>query len=287
METPENILAFLFFCIKTFLWNIHMTFTYISIGGDVMKLIVIRKKYLKRIFIFILGIIILFYSLNIKLKSIPVTYLPISNKVIVIDPGHGGVDPGAVSKNGVKEDEINLKIALNLKRLIEQSGGIVIMTREKDEGLYSDGAKTLREMKTEDLKKRKEIVDNSDADLFISIHLNSFIRPSYSGAQTFYQKGSVEGEKLALTIQKELKNILNKENRREPQQRQDVYLLKETKIPSVLVECGFLSNATEEQLLKDLMYQEKIAWAIYIGVMNYFSELELNYQIQDVDKDCG
>lgn len=252
-----------------------------------MKLIVIRKKYLKRIFIFILGIIILFYSLNIKLKSIPVTYLPISNKVIVIDPGHGGVDPGAVSKNGVKEDEINLKIALNLKRLIEQSGGIVIMTREKDEGLYSDGAKTLREMKTEDLKKRKEIVDNSDADLFISIHLNSFIRPSYSGAQTFYQKGSVEGEKLALTIQKELKNILNKENRREPQQRQDVYLLKETKIPSVLVECGFLSNATEEQLLKDLMYQEKIAWAIYIGVMNYFSELELNYQIQDVDKDCG
>lgn len=239
-----------------------------------MKIIYIRKRYLL-IGIMIFTLVLLLGLLKLKhLKSEPAFYLPITNKVIAIDPGHGGPDPGKVSKNGVKEDELNLKIALNLKRLIEQSGGIVIMTRETEDGLHSPLAKTLRQMKTEDLHKRKEIVDNSESQLFISIHLNSFIHSNYHGAQTFYKKDSIEGEKLAIIIQEELKNILDENNKREPQDRDDIFLLNEVGVPAVLVECGFLSNEKEEKLLGDEIYQEKIAWSIYIGIMNYFNQLD-------------
>lgn len=242
-----------------------------------MKLIIIRKKYIRIGIIFLVALIALGYGAIKKYKIMPVTYLPISNKVIAIDPGHGGVDPGAVSKNGIKEDEINLEIALKLKRLIEQSGGIVFMTRSTDQGLYTSESKTLRQMKTEDLKKRRELIDTSTSEILISIHLNSFTKSYYYGAQTFYKKGSEEGKQLAYIIQEELKNILDKDNRREPQQRDDIYLLKEVSIPAVLVECGFLSNSAEEKLLVDESYQEKIAWAIYVGIMNYFNEMNLGF----------
>lgn len=243
-----------------------------------MKIIYIRKRYLS-IGIILLALILILGIIKLrKSKSEPVFYLPITNKVIAIDPGHGGPDPGKVSKNGVKEEELNLKIALNLKRLIEQSGGIVIMTRETEEGLHSPLAKTLRQMKTEDLHRRKEIVDDSESQIFISIHLNSFTKSYYYGAQTFYKKGSTESEELALIIQNELKNILDPKNKREPQGIDDVYLLNEVSIPTVLVECGFLSNAEEEKLLTDELYQEKIAWSIYIGIMNYFNQLESEYE---------
>ncbi|MBU5425724.1 N-acetylmuramoyl-L-alanine amidase CwlD [Tissierella pigra] len=242
-----------------------------------MKLIIIKKKYLQILCILLIGILILGFFILKKSKTMPVTYLPIANKVIAIDPGHGGVDPGAVSKNGIKEDEINLQIALKLKRLIEQSGGIVVMTRFEDEGLYTSESKTLRQMKREDLFNRKEIVNGSNSEIFISIHLNSFIRPTYYGAQTFYNKDSEGSQQLALIIQKELKNILDKDNNRQPQVRDDIFILNEVNIPSVLVECGFLSNSNEEKLLINESYQEKIAWAIYVGIMNYFNELDLGF----------
>ncbi len=243
-----------------------------------MKLIIIKKSYIRIGIVLLVALIVLGLVFIRKNKATPVTSLPISNRIIAIDPGHGGVDPGAVSKNGVKEDEINLKIALKLKRLIEQSGGIVFLTRTTDEGLYTSESKTLRQMKTEDLKKRREIIDDSGSEILISIHLNSFIRPSYYGAQTFFKKGSEEGEKLALMIQEELRNILDKDNKRQPQKRDDVYILNEVSMPAVLVECGFLSNSKEEQLLVDESYQEKIAWAIYVGIMNYFNELDLSHK---------
>lgn len=239
-----------------------------------MKLIVIRKKYIIIFCIILLISTIVLYNLSKSVNSVPTSFLPISNKIIAIDPGHGGVDPGAVSKSGIHEDDINLKIALKLKRLIEQSGGIVFMTRTEDKGLYSSEAKTLRQMKKEDLIKRKDMVNESESDIFISIHLNSFTKPKYYGAQAFFQEGSVEGERLALIIQEELKNILDKENKRAPQHRDDIFLLKEVTVPSVLVECGFLSNEKEAKLLEEESYQEKIAWAIYVGIMNYFNELE-------------
>ena len=239
-----------------------------------MKIIFLKRHYILYIAIFIF-IIFLLVSIGImrwNKKSVEVNFLPISNRIIGIDPGHGGIDPGAVGKDGTLEDEINLKIALKLKRLIEQSGGIVIMTRITDEGLYSENAKTLRQMKTEDLHKRKEIINNANCEIFISIHLNSFTKGNYYGAQTFYKKDSEESLRLAKIIQEELKNILDKNNRRQPQDRDDVFLLNEIEVPTTLVECGFLSNKEEEKLLNTEDYQEKIAWAIYIGIMNYFSK---------------
>ena len=219
--------------------------------------------------LFLLVCVFIFFKEYNKAEPI---YLPITNKVIGIDPGHGGVDPGAVSKNGIKEDDINLKIALKLKRFIEHSGGVAIMTRDTDKGLYSSDTKTLRQMKIEDLKKRKEIIEESNCDLFITIHLNSFTRSRYYGAQTFYNEEVEESKKLAYIIQEELKNILDKENNRQPTHRDDVYLLKDAKMPSVLVEAGFLSNPEEEKMLDTTEYQEKIAWSIYAGIMKYFSQ---------------
>ncbi len=219
--------------------------------------------------LFLLVCVFIFFKEYNKAEPI---YLPITNKVIGIDPGHGGVDPGAVSKNGIKEDDINLKIALKLKRFIEHSGGVAIMTRDTDKGLYSSDTKTLRQMKIEDLKKRKEIIEESNCDLFITIHLNSFTRSKYYGAQTFYNEEVEESKKLAYIIQEELKNILDKENNRQPTHRDDVYLLKDAKMPSVLVEAGFLSNPEEEKMLDTTEYQEKIAWSIYAGIMKYFSQ---------------
>lgn len=238
-----------------------------------MKVLFIRKKTLYISIVLIVVSLIALSLFHYKFAAKEVSYLPITNKIIGIDPGHGGVDPGAVSKSGVLEDEINLEISLKLKRLIEQSGGIVIMTREEDKGLYTEKSTTLREKKTEDLINRKNLIDNAGCDLFVSIHMNSFTNSKYSGSQTFYYDGNPENEKLASIIQEELKVVLDKENRRAAAVRDDVYLIKELEIPSVLVEAGFLSNPEEERLLQTEEYQEKIAWAIYVGIMKYLNDI--------------
>lgn len=223
-----------------------------------------------------IGIIILLLGLmkliHHRFAAEEVIYIPITNRIIGIDPGHGGVDPGAVSKSGVLEDEINLEIGLKLKRLVEQSGGIAIMTREEDKGLYTEKSTTLRQKKTEDLINRKKLIEEAGCELFVSIHMNSFTNAKYSGSQTFYYDGYPENEKLASIIQEELRDVLDKDNRRAAAIRDDVYLIKELEIPSVLVEAGFLSNPEEEILLQNEEYQEKIAWAIYVGIMRYLND---------------
>ncbi|WP_427340491.1 N-acetylmuramoyl-L-alanine amidase CwlD [Caloranaerobacter sp. DY30410] len=236
-----------------------------------MKLIIIKKEW---IIIFFLILVSFVYYINTNNFITTSLYLPINDKVIIIDPGHGGVDPGAVGKLGKKEDDINLEIALRLRRLIEQTGGIAILTREEDKGLYTEKSKTYRQKKNEDLRNRRIFVNESEGDIFISIHLNSFPQSKYYGAQTFYKKGCEDSKKLAEILQEELRNVLDKNNRRVPQDRDNIYLLREVNIPSVLIECGFISNPNEERLLIDSKYQEKIAWAIYIGIMRYFKEVK-------------
>lgn len=231
----------------------------------------IKKRNIYIILVFIILISILLKYLHNKKNIKETSYLPISNRIIAIDPGHGGVDPGAVSKSGILEDELNLQIALRIKRLIEQSGGIVILTRETDTGLYTNQSNSLREKKTEDLINRNSLIENGDCELLISIHMNSFTSSKYYGAQTFYMEGSKESIKLAETVQKELKNILDKNNNREPTAIDNIYLLKHSTIPSVLVEVGFLSNPLEEQRLQTEEYQEKVAWSIYIGIIKYLN----------------
>ena len=206
-------------------------------------------------------------------------YMPVTNKVIVLDAGHGGIDSGTLSSDKtVVEKEINLLITHKIRELLESSGAHVILTREDDSSLYiEDGNKTIRQKYNENLKNRKQIIEDSNADMFVSIHMNALTgagASKYYGAQTFYPAGKEDSIKLSKTIQQELKRVVDNTNNREIKPRNDLYLLKDNKIPSVLIECGFLSNEKEAKLLNDEEYQEKIAWAIYSGIQKYFDENE-------------
>ena len=183
---------------------------------------------------------------------------------VVIDPGHGGVDGGAEADDGTPEKNINLNIALKLKQLAENDGWNVIMTREEDTGLYSEQNSTIRSKKTEELKKRKEIFDSSAADAAVSIHLNSYTADrSVRGAQVFYADGSEESKMLAECIQDQMKN------RRRAMAKSDVLILQQAKVPTVIAECGFLSNYEESRKLRTDEYQNKLAKNIYSGIKNY------------------
>ena len=197
-------------------------------------------------------------------RVVPTVATPATNQVVVIDAGHGGFDPGAIGVTGVKEDEINLAIALKLQKFIEQSGGLTVMTRAENEGVGST--------KREDMKIRKMIRDSSNGNIFISIHLNSFPQASCKGAQSFYANDE-NSKLLAEKIQKNMVDLLEPDNARVAKKLTDVYLLKNITIPSVIIECGFLSNSKEEQLLQDSEYQSKVAMAIYLGITEYFQEI--------------
>lgn len=191
---------------------------------------------------------------------------PASSKVIVIDPGHGGIDSGAVGVSGAREDELNLKVALKLKNYLTEHGATVILTRETNKGLAS--------RKSDDMRKRREIIKESNADIVVSIHMNKFTQAKYFGAQTFYMKGSIKGEELARHIQTRLVEDLIENNIRKIKAVDNFLVLKASSAPSVLVECGFLSNPREEALLKTDEYQEKVAWSIYCGILEYFASQE-------------
>lgn len=195
----------------------------------------------------------------------------IGNRVIIIDAGHGGIDGGAVGKSGTIEKNINLDISKKLKSYIESGGDTCIMIREVDEGLYGEYG-TIRNKKNEDLRNRKDIIKEYRADMFISIHLNSFPQSQYYGAQVFYPEDNEDSKILAKKVQEELILVLNRGNKRVEKQSDSYYLLKDNPVPSILIECGFLSNPEEERLLKDSEYQNKIAWAAYKGIMRYFTE---------------
>ncbi len=232
-------------------------------------------KNLKYIILFVAVLVTILFIVKIKNHSEDVMkYMPVTNKTIILDAGHGGIDPGAMSDDKtILEKDINLQIAKKLKELIEASGGSVILTREEDISLYEDGDnKTTRQKYNENLKNRKKIIKESQADMFISIHLNAFQDSKYYGAQTFYPKDKEDSKFLANLIQEELKRVVDNTNNRAIKPRDDIYLIKENEIPSSLIECGFLSNEKEAKLLTDEEYQGKIAWAIYVGIQRYFSE---------------
>jgi N-acetylmuramoyl-L-alanine amidase len=192
-----------------------------------------------------------------------------SSKITVaIDAGHGGFDPGKVGINNVLEKEINLSIAYKLKSLLEQNDIKVIMTRKNDNGLYE---KTSRNKKRVDMEKRVKIINSSDAIIAISIHQNSFTQESARGAQVFYYQKSVEGKILAETLQERIKKSLNDGNHRLAKSNGSYYMLKQSNCTFAIVECGFLSNRREANLLCDDSYQEKIAWAIHLGIMEYIN----------------
>lgn len=198
------------------------------------------------------------------------------DKVIILDAGHGGIDPGSLSDDEkILEKDINLEITLKLKKLLESSGALVFLTREEDVSLYEEKeGKTTRQKYNENLKNRKQMIKDVGADMFVSIHLNKFEDAKYYGAQTFYPEGHDDSKQLANLIQQEMKRIIDNTNNREIKASNDLYLLKDNQISSVLIECGFLSNEKEAQLLTQSEYQDKVAWSIYVGIQQYFSQLE-------------
>ena len=196
--------------------------------------------------------------------------LPVSNKVIVLDAGHGTPDEGATSSDGTSEAGINLSITLKLQKLLENSGSTVILTRYDENAIYELDAKTISEKKVSDIKNRVKIGNESSADIFVSIHLNKIPQNQYYGWQSFYKDKDENSKNLATSIQNNLNTSINTENKRVPLVLNDVYIMKHVEIPICLVECGFLSNETEEALLVTDEYQEKLAWGIYNGIMDYF-----------------
>ena len=205
-------------------------------------------------------------------KYISTVSLPASGKTIVIDAGHGVPDEGAQSSNGTTEAETNLKIALKLQNLLEQSGCTVILTRSDENAIYDIDSKTLKQKKISDIKNRVKIGNESSADIFVSIHLNKIPQSQYDGWQTFYKEGSQDGAKLAKSIQENLNKTIQKENNRIAKTIDKVYIIKHVEIPITIVECGFLSNPEEEKKLLQDDYQNKLAWGIYNGIIDYFYE---------------
>ncbi len=222
-------------------------------------------------------IIIMLVTIILNLSRTAVTINAVGDEKIekikiMIDPGHGGIDQGASGDMKIGEAPINLAISKKLMTFLEGSGFIVEMTRYDDSGLYTSG--TIRDKKNQDLKNRVELINNSDADLVVSIHLNSFPQKQYYGAHVFYQKSNEATTKLAAdTIQESMKIILDTNNKRVPQIKKDIKIMDDTTVPVILIECGFLSNNEEERKLISDDYQEKTAWAIYAGILNYLNKL--------------
>lgn len=189
--------------------------------------------------------------------------------VIVIDPGHGGRDPGKVGIDQILEKDINLSIALKLKNLLEQNDIKVVMTREEDIGLYNEGDSN---KKRADMYARVNIIKECKADMAISIHQNSFTEEYVKGAQVFYYSKSEQGKQLAELLQKQILETIADGNHRKIKSNDDYYMLKNTDCPLVIVECGYLSNIREAGLLMDDNYQEKMAYAMHLALMRFVND---------------
>lgn len=188
---------------------------------------------------------------------------------VILDPGHGGSDPGKVGVHKEQEKEINLQIAFLVKELLEQENIQVIMTRESDRWLADDSSSN---KKVQDLKRRCSLIHEVHPDCVISIHQNSYPDASVKGAQVFYYEDSQEGKILAEILQKHLVEALDKDNHRQAKGNRSYYLLKKTDALTVIVECGFLSHPEEAAQLASKEYQKKVASAICDGTIEYLKE---------------
>ncbi len=205
------------------------------------------------------------YLTVLKIQQSPAT--------VVLDAGHGGSDPGKIGVNNVLEKDINLAITLKCKEYLEQQNITVILTRSTDEGLYNSSDTN---KKTSDLKRRREIIETSGANLAVSIHQNSYPSSSVFGGQVFYYTGSESGKQLADLLQQSIISV-NPANTRQSKASSDYYILKSGSCPVVICECGFLSNPEECASLNSASYQDKIAKSLATGILSYL------YQSQKKD----
>ncbi|MCL1916978.1 MAG: N-acetylmuramoyl-L-alanine amidase [Peptococcaceae bacterium] len=233
----------------------------------------------KKLFIGLLGLSLLLIGaaallsrqedpqLSAAKNSMPIWNGSFSGKTVVIDPGHGGIDPGAIGVTKVKEKDVNLPVALKVKDLLIQAGVNVIMIREEDRDFGSSSGASSR--KREDLAHRTKVVDDANADIILSIHCNSYPNKNTRGAQVFYYKGSPLGPEAAEAIQDRLNQVTGRKRVVRPD---NFYMLRNTQGVALTVEIGFLSNPEEEKKLVDSDYQNQIAMAIALGVADYFEK---------------
>lgn len=220
-----------------------------------------------KIILFSLFIFILSFNIGSRVFATPSQIE--RDKLILIDPGHGGLDGGAVSISGIVEKHINLSLSLKVKDRLKKLGYQVVMTREEDKGLYT-GNKDINTMKREDLNNRCKMKRDTNCDLFISIHQNYFEQRSCKGAQVWYSTND-ESKKFAHILQENLKKDLGSNNREEKEAMNTYKILRcYTNIPSVIVECGFLTNPEEEKKLVTKEYQDKIADSIVRSIVEYY-----------------
>lgn len=191
-------------------------------------------------------------------------------QTVVIDAGHGGVDSGAVSADGIMEKNINLDIALKLNDILTSYGIKTVMIRSADTDISDAGCESIREKKVSDIHNRFDIVNQTADSILVSIHQNFYEEPKYSGTQVFYSPNNDESRLLAECIQQSVVSSLQKENTRRVKASGDsIYLLYRAQRPSVMVECGFLSNPDEAKKLNDDEYRRQLALFIADGILNY------------------
>ena len=193
-----------------------------------------------------------------------------NTETIMVDPGHGGKDPGMVGVGGLEEKGINLEISLILRDVLEERGWNVLLTRESDKGLYDE---TADNKKAQDLQRRIALIDEKKPVLTVSIHQNSYEDQTVKGPQVFYYESSSEGKKLAECIQETMNKELGIETVRKAKGNTSYYLLKRSSSVLVIAECGFLTNPEEAELLQTAEYQKRIAEALADGIEKYLSDL--------------
>lgn len=224
-----------------------------------------------KLFLFVFTLILIF-NFFIRANHILTSSATSSSSVpcIVIDAGHGANDPGKIGVNGALEKDINLSIAKKLKIVLENRGFKVVLTRDSDKILANPSSSNT---KREDMKNRVALIEKSNPLFTISIHQNSFSNASVCGPQSFYYSESTEGKNIASFLQQSLNETLSPAAPREIKANSDYYLLKKTPTPTVIVECGFLSNDMEASLLISECYQDKVIRAIYLGICSYLDSI--------------
>ncbi|HCW03396.1 MAG TPA: N-acetylmuramoyl-L-alanine amidase CwlD [Clostridium sp.] len=219
-----------------------------------------------------------FYTIIFMYLTVTILFPPLyikadnPEKIILVDPGHGGIDGGAVAKDGTLEKDINLIISKKVKDLLVKEGYKALMSREEDKSLCSEGG-TIRKKKLEDLDNRQKLIKSSKCDMFISIHLNAFPQRQYYGAQVWYASNK-KSEAFGVMMQSNLRADLDANNKRMAKDAKDSFIIMRNPpdIPAIIIECGFLSNEAEAQKLKSDGYQQQLAQSIVKTVNMYFEK---------------
>lgn len=229
----------------------------------------INKKSIKLSVSLVMCFLMLAVCARITEHALPVAAQPTDKPVIVIDAGHGGLDSGAVGVTGVLEKNINLSIVLALRDMFEMSGFEVVLTRSEDISIHDPDVTGIRNQKLSDMENRLEIIKSYPDSIFLCVHQNNFTDPNYFGGQMFYNNNNSDNRTLAQIMQNKFAGLQPNNDREIKLCGDELYLLKSNTNPSLMIECGFLSNPEEEANLATWEYQQKVAFTIYSGVMEY------------------